>query len=92
MQPDGAGHGHRLKDARRELLPALSTLRLKGYSGHRLGQHGVGEELRSSVETESRLWLIIAACLLDRCGSTVRYTCITLRRGSAANGQVCRIR
>lgn len=77
----GTGWQETFSRARRNMLVTLSEM--PWTSGQRFGL-GVydGEELYSSVGDECKLASIIAALdrLFDRCGETVRYTDVSVRR------------
>lgn len=72
---------HLLKDARRDILVAMSDLPVLTGRPFRLEVHA-GESLLSSVAVEQRLALIMDATdrLFDRCGDTIRSTDVCVRR------------
>ncbi|SCV61253.1 uncharacterized protein FFFS_15822 [Fusarium fujikuroi] len=70
-----------LKDARRDILVAMSDLPVLTGRPLRLEMHA-GESLLSSVAVEQRLASIMGATdrLFDRCGDTIRSTDVCVRR------------
>ncbi|KAM6513664.1 hypothetical protein FALCPG4_016042 [Fusarium falciforme] len=64
------------------ILISLSSLPVPSSQPLYLGMHRDGHELSSSATDENRLLFIVAALdrLFDRCGETVRFTDVSVRR------------